>query len=595
MRSLVDRRRRLEERVFDSCPPILRRIARIICSAGIISFLVSYSGAAWCWETAHGNPDNSGFADIATAPATQPRTIENIGSFARGAGPVIAPNGTLYIGNEQGKLMSFKADGTPGWSREVGSGESIVASPAIGQDGTIYVVSMKQAEDKRIDSTLHRFNATGGYLGKTVFPDHNGGGGTTASPNFWRFNGIELVIVPALYKREVGGGSDVRLLAFSTSGAVVADQRATSLTPEVTGGSGIDPRQMPVCFVPPIGWIVCWAGGGPDYGGPDTSVPPPPFPGVGIHTNPRGGTPWILLSDHYKDLVGFTFDGATFYEAFRLHDDKRFLRSAPALTADKHTIIGAEDTKRDDYGTQYGTGKGSVLFAAPNPNKVSPITGLGAIYATPTRLPDGRTILIQANGDLAVMNGNQVLGRFPLPDQSIASAAASRTHIFVSTASAFQTFDPASMNEVARIDWGDGGKSPPVIGPGGHVYAIAGNRLFVFPPPITVIGSSNGPVWGGGVLNGGGNNAPPSAPKSQTYTPPTTVNGNRLFACLELDGDDCGQGDHGAIAKAFCAMQGYSQASDIGVDSKKVKAETLDGQYCSKKKCKVFDKIVCEM
>jgi hypothetical protein len=31
------------------------------------------------------------------------------------------------------------------------------------------------------------------------------------------------------------------------------------------------------------------------------------------------------------------------------------------------------------------------------------------------------------------------------------------------------------------------------------------------------------------------------------------------------------------------------------VDSRKVKAETLDGRLCTKKKCKVFDRIVCKM
>ena len=40
---------------------------------------------------------------------------------------------------------------------------------------------------------------------------------------------------------------------------------------------------------------------------------------------------------------------------------------------------------------------------------------------------------------------------------------------------------------------------------------------------------------------------------------------------------------------------GYAEADDIDVDSNKVKAETLDGQYCSKKKCKVFDRIICKM
>ena len=67
----------------------------------------------------------------------------------------------------------------------------------------------------------------------------------------------------------------------------------------------------------------------------------------------------------------------------------------------------------------------------------------------------------------------------------------------------------------------------------------------------------------------------------------------RQHACEELDGDDCGKGDYQTIATAFCKKEGFIGAGEIKVDSKKVKAETLDGRYCSKNKCKVFEQIIC--
>jgi len=67
------------------------------------------------------------------------------------------------------------------------------------------------------------------------------------------------------------------------------------------------------------------------------------------------------------------------------------------------------------------------------------------------------------------------------------------------------------------------------------------------------------------------------------------------IACEELDQDDCGKGDHKEISLAWCQKEGYPKVKDYDVDSKKVKAETLDGRYCSKNKCKVFDTIACEM
>jgi hypothetical protein len=568
--------------------------------------LVSSSNVAWSWQTAHGKPDNTSLVDVPTAPAQTPRRIDNIGTIAPGAGPVVAPDGTVYVGNEQGKLMSFKPDGTPGWSRTLNSGEAILASPMIGSDGSVFVVGVKKYTDhrvepavKRVDSTLHRFTAGGGWASQTPFPEHNmGGGGTTASPNLWRFNGVELIMMTAPYRREVGGGIDIRLLAFTPDGALVADQRATSITPETTGGFG----KPSICAAPVI-TIFCYLG--VDFTGPSSiAMPPPPLPGVGLHTNPLGGTPWILVSDHHKDFVGFTFSLADykFYEVFRVHDDNRFMRSVPSFIPDQHSIIGVEDTERDNDGAQSGNGKGGVVFSGPNQAKAAPVTGLPAIYASATRMWDGRTALVGAKGELIVLNGMQVTARVKLADGSIVPAAASSTHLFVSTATAFQTIDPASLTEVARVNWGGGGISPPVIGPQGHVYAIAGQTLFVFGRPVTSNangGAGGGPVViGGGVYEDSGNPAPqPTQPTSQAqaYKPPLTGNGNRLFACEALDGDDCGKGDYRSIAKAFCAKQGYAQADDIDVDSKKVKAETLDGQFCSKNKCKVFDKIVCKM
>ena len=83
-------------------------------------------------------------------------------------------------------------------------------------------------------------------------------------------------------------------------------------------------------------------------------------------------------------------------------------------------------------------------------------------------------------------------------------------------------------------------------------------------------------------------------PPTQLYKPPMTANGNRLFACKELDQDDCGKGDYREIALAWCQKQGYAKVSGYDVDGRKVRAETLDGQFCSKNKCKVFDSIGCE-
>ena len=568
-----------------------RRIASAAFGTGMLALLAHWPSAAWSWETAHGPPDNTGFVDVVTKPADYAtKTVGDIGTFAPGAGPVVAPDGTVYLANEQGKLMSFKPDGTPGWSRTIAAGQRIVASPAIGSDGSVYVIGVSVSRDHRggksvdrVDSYLHVFNSTGGYFGSTPFPDHNGGGGTTASPNIWRFNGTELIIVPAVYR---GSNIHVHLLAFSTAGAVVLDQLATTIEPRVVAYTDASAA----CYVPVVAPFCALmdAAGFPASDGtePGRKIKVPPFPGVGVFTNPLGGTPFILLSDRYQDLIGFTLSGGAFLEAFRLHDEHRYMRSAPAILPDKHAIIGVEDFDQD---TMLGTGTGGVGFSGPNLNKLGPVGGLPPIFATPTRLADGRTVVIGAGGQMVVLNGAAVDKKITLHSASFASASASRTHLFVSTNDAIQTFDPVSLTELSRMLWSEGGQSQPAISPLGYVYAVAGNALYVFPPSLKQLPPNRVlPQPGATVVS-----TDTATQDSKPYKPPLTMSGNRLFACEELDGDDCGKGDYNTIATAFCKKEGFIGAGQIKVDSKKVKAETLDGRYCSKNKCKVFEQIIC--
>ena len=599
-----------------------RRIALIAAAA----LLCATAHDAFAWQTAHGDPDNTSFADVLTIPATVPATVAgNLGSIAPGAGPVVAPDGTVYVASEQGWVMSFKPDGTPGWRRQIAQNQMIVASPAIGSDGTVYVVGITRPAEgqppavQRVDATLHRFNASGAYLGQTVFPQHNGKvGSTMAPPNIWRFNGTELAMVPALYPGPVGGMVDIRLLAFSPGGSVVADQNVTSIAAETTGGAGIPSGLAPLCLLPPVGTVVCLVGFS-EFGVPGSGLTAT-MPGVGIYANPLGGTPWILLSDHDKDLVGLTYSAgeSKFYETFRKHESNRYMRSAPTILANRHTVIGFEDITRDDNGKGSGAQSGGILFSGPNATKVAPVSGLQEIYGAPTQLKDGRVVLIGAQGHLTVLNNVTAAGKFRLPGTSIVPVAASRTHFFVSMSGSLHTFETATLIEVGKFSWANGGKSPPVVGPLGHVYAIAGNQMMVFPPPPGTPASTSGAGGNdapkGGVFQAENIPAPtgqksgvfqaesiPASPPPQgnqpaSYKPPKSKNGHRLFACLELDGDDCGKQDHREIAGQFCAKEGYSAVEKFDVDTRKGKAETLQGdEYCSKKKCKVFDEIICRM
>lgn len=116
------------------------------------------------WEARHGERDNSGFARVNTALIRHaPLTIPNLGSFADGAGPVTAANGQVFIGNEQGRLFAFEANGTPLWHRDLGGGFVIRTSPVVGTSAqghfTVYVLGTHTFHDHTVSPTVTRAEA----------------------------------------------------------------------------------------------------------------------------------------------------------------------------------------------------------------------------------------------------------------------------------------------------------------------------------------------------------------------------------------------------------------------------------------------------
>jgi len=524
--------------------------------------------------------------------------VPGLGKFAPGAGPVVANDGTVYVGTIEGKLVALHADGSPFWSRDITPGQNIVASPAISSDGSIYVIGVRipreNAPDARVASaTLHHFNNTGAWLNQIAFPQHGELGPVAFSPpNIWRSGSAEAIMVPALYRNKVTGGHSVRLIAFSLTGQVLDDEVVVNITPQTFGGSGRPSWVDASCLVPVIGWGACL--GYQEYNPPRSgeSAKTPPAPGVGIFTFAGGGTPFILVSDHYKDLVGFTFSSQQLIETFRVHNNDGFMRTPPMILPDGHSLIGVQGSTQGDLGLEEPATAGRIAFAGPNGNKIAPVALVSATQAAPTRMADGRVAVVDGAGRVVILKDGKPFNGMDGAGWSIASAAASQTHLFVSGADGFVTYDTKSLAEVARFDWVGGGLNPPVIGPKGHVYAIASNILFVFRPPKLVNSTIQQPQSGVTIAT---NPDAGTTPQEKLYDPPLTTGGNRLFACEELDQDDCGKGDHKDISLAWCQKEGYPRVKDYDVDSKKVKAETLDGRFCSKNKCKVFDTIACEM
>jgi hypothetical protein len=194
---------------------------------------------------------------------------------------------------------------------------------------------------------------------------------------------------------------------------------------------------------------------------------------------------------------------------------------------------------------------------------------------------------------------------------------------------------------VARYEWRNGGRQQPAIGPRGEIYALADSKLHIFAPGVTGVepgkvstgvtgpldngvdaGSNAGgaraqPVTGvfdpntltqpgatmepGAVYQPAGNldaavapEAPATEaavlPMKQKFEPPLTASGNRLSACTDDAFKQCGK----ESARAFCQSLGFTKASKVDIDKKKVMAETLTGALCTKDKCEIVDEVTCE-
>ncbi len=446
------------------------------------------------WQHAHGSSANTGFAKVDTAPAASHRPFTYLGAIAPGANPVVGPNGDVYIGNLQGQLHAFRPDGTPYWTRQInGLHGGIFAAPVVGNDGSIYVVSsIHDANLKRNDSFLHKFSPGGAWVFATPFPEHSDftnsaradRGATTAPPNIWRFNETEAIIIPMLYPGRYGG-KDVRLIGFSTSGAVLGDQLVTPQpSPETTGGGNVGTGAWIKNCVAETWWfggIFSCPIAGIYYGilnGETFERRPMPLekaaspqPSVAIRTDPQGGAPVVMATDGRRDKIAYAFSPQSgFSQLARSTHTLRTFTTPPVVQGNGNTVTGTLD--------------GYLTFTARNFDQLPAVGNLGTLTAAPTRLADGRLIVISREGRITSLSGGDITWQSQLVGKTIASAAASCTYFFVSTSDEFVTFDVKTMLPVARLLWVGGGLSSPVIGSGGYVYAIASDSLFVFAPPL---------------------------------------------------------------------------------------------------------------
>jgi len=92
------------------------------------------------------------------ADGTQKWAFETNGAVS--SSPVIASDGTIYVGSDDGSLYAVNPDGTRKWAFE--TGKPVETPPAVGADGTIYLGSFDRLYAINPDGTLQWTYEAGG-------------------------------------------------------------------------------------------------------------------------------------------------------------------------------------------------------------------------------------------------------------------------------------------------------------------------------------------------------------------------------------------------------------------------------------------------
>lgn len=436
------------------------------------------------WNRPNANASCDGLVPVETRIAEQPsHVISDIGEIPMAAGPVVAPDGTVYITSTDGTLRAFHANGTLRWSASVGRPFGITTPAVVDEYGSVYVVAYYGAVDHRTnpptyidDTILCRFTADGTLVWKAAFPPFSTVRGTrtgvysNAPPNIWQWGTDEAIVAAATQYTLFG--SVYTVIAFSPDdGAVLGHAELNGPPPPVTGDSDF------------LGWLSDLLGANFVHG---VASPPPMYnlpanahplqPGVAIFDDPLGGTPFIIGTDGAEDVVGLTFDlTGGFVERFRSHDNTWTMHAQPMVLSDGHSVVG--------------TGDGRLRFSGPNGIAIPDVHGLDSILSRVCRTMDGTIIALglqpYPNGStISFIRDREILIQTKLNPRAISAPAASSTHIFFNLSSGLYTMDARTLEFVAESPWtgdsGGGGISSPAIGPNGEVYAIANNQLYMW-------------------------------------------------------------------------------------------------------------------
>lgn len=397
--------------------------------------------SATSWMQFQADHLHHGFRAVRSRYALQPAwTADVIGQS--NSSPVVAEDGTIYIGDSQSRLVALNPDGDIAWTVRLPGG-NILSTPAIGGDASIYIVSTTRSDD-HFRSTLHSIAPDGTLRWSSEFPSALS---TSASPTTWTFEQRTYVF---LY-------TGFWLLIYDDLGRLVTQDRS-SLCNTITGSSALDDLldllwefftegdvdfDTTAFIAPPVPTVAI---------ADSSNVTPPCLPLVVIMSrcgvlvrqwDPRNPSDLNTLWTHSFDPDGYFF-------------------SSPAITPFGTLVVGREDGRVQAYSIV--TGERLWRYNAEE-----------SVFSTPASF--GRQWYIASASHLNVVDYNgDLLQRFELHSPTRSSPVLTGNLVHLQSAEGLHSFSFDLSHYSVDGSAGRFAHASPAVGPDGTIYVSLGLR-----------------------------------------------------------------------------------------------------------------------
>jgi hypothetical protein len=269
------------------------------------------------------------------------------------------------------------------------------------------------------------------------------------------------------------------LLAFLREGRMLHERQVSHVAHTVIGGSGLSEGEVIACELT-FGYgclVVALA---------DFSIDPPALaadvadrlppsvtaakPGAAVFRFAGGGTPFVVVSTG-PAVVGYTYSLTTgFTEIFHKTARRQHRTRAPLLMPG--TVWSAPATSC------------AAATAFCRAGAIADLAMGGPIIAPLARTADSHLVVVRSFRT-TIFEGGQPVATSDYPGETIAPAAVSRSHIFLSTTGSMRSYDARSLALVGELSCFGGGQSSPAIAASGRVYTLASKFLFIWLGPDT--------------------------------------------------------------------------------------------------------------